>query len=95
MNPAFASRQENATITSNKQEAVNEMKMKRVAAWAGIILLLAIYLITIVLGILGKGDTKDLLMAAFMATVLVPVILYGLLLIPRLMNRDQRAKGKE
>ncbi len=71
------------------------MKMKRVAAWAGIILLLAIYLITIVLGILGKGDTKDLLMAAFMATVLVPVILYGLLLIPRLMNRDQEEQKEK
>ena len=61
-------------------------KMKKIMAWAGILLLAGIYLTTFIIGLTGKAETKDLLMACIICTVLVPVIMYAMLLIARTLS---------
>ena len=61
-------------------------KMKKIAAWAGILLLAGIYLVTFILGITGKAETKDLLMACIICTVLVPVLMYAMLMMTKTLS---------
>ena len=63
-------------------------RMKKIAAWAGIVLLAGIYLITFVLGITGNAQTKDLLMACVICTVLVPVLMYAMIMITRTLSGE-------
>lgn len=70
--------------------------IRRIAAWAGIILLLTMYIVTFVLAVSGKAS-KDLLIACLVSTVLVSVILYAMILVTkRLENRsaDDREENK-
>lgn len=61
-------------------------KMKQIAAWIGIIILVGMYLITFFLGILGNESTKDMLMASIACTVIIPVLFYAMLLIARVLG---------
>lgn len=62
-------------------------KMKRIMAWAGIIILAGLYLITFLLGILGNENTKGMLMASIICTVIVPCLMYGMMLIAKVFNK--------
>lgn len=66
-------------------------KLKRIFAWAGIVLLLGMYLVTFLLGILGNEATKDMLLASIACTVILPVLLYAMLLIARLLGGSGNA----
>ena len=61
-------------------------RMKRILAWAGIILLAVIYLATGILGFFGSPATKNLFKAAIVCTVVVPVTLYAMLMIARILG---------
>ncbi|MDO5344272.1 MAG: hypothetical protein Q4E91_00800 [Lachnospiraceae bacterium] len=65
-------------------------KIKRILAWAGIVLLLGMYLITFLLGILGNEATKDMLLASIACTIVLPVLLYAMLLLARLLSGSGR-----
>ncbi len=62
-------------------------KSKRVLALIGVILLVLLYVSTLVFALIDHPAANDLLKAAVAATILVPVILYGFLLVHRLANR--------
>ena len=64
------------------------LRMKRILAWAGIILLAVIYLATGILGFFGSPATKGLFIACLVCTVVVPVTLYAMLMLARLLSRD-------
>lgn len=70
-------------------------KMKRIMAWAGILLLAAIYLVTFLVGLMGKADAKDLLMGCILSTVLVPVVLYAMLMTARHLRGAGLPEGHE
>ncbi len=61
-------------------------RMKKIMAWAGILLLAGIYLITFIIGLTGKAETRDLLMACVICTVLVPVIMYAMLMMAKTLS---------
>ena len=61
-------------------------KIKRIAAWIGIIVLAVLYLITFLVGIFGLGSTRGLLMACVACTVIIPVLMYAFLLLARLLE---------
>lgn len=65
-------------------------KMKRILAWIGIIVLAGLYLITFILGVTGNESTKGLLMASIACTVIVPCLMYGMMLIAKVLgSRNQ------
>lgn len=61
-------------------------KMKRILAWAGILLLLGLYLVTFLLGVFGSEATRGMFMASVACTVIIPVLFYAMLLIAKLLK---------
>ena len=59
------------------------MKLRRILALSGIILLLALYGSTMVFALMDSPLAKGLLMGAVFSTVAVPVLLYAILLVAR------------
>ena len=68
-------------------------RMKRILAIAGLILLAAVYLTTFILGFTGAAETKDLLMACIICTVIIPVLMYAMLMITRILSREDESDG--
>lgn len=65
-------------------------KAKRILALIGAILLIAMYLITLILAIFASPATKGMLMAAIGCTIVLPCLLYGMMLIAKVLdNRNQ------
>ncbi len=58
--------------------------LKRILAMAGVILVAGIWLSTVIIGFTGKN--QDLLMAFIVLSVLVPVLIYAMLLIGRVVS---------
>ncbi len=76
----------NKDLTASRQEQ-RLKKLKRIFAWAGIILLAVIYLATGILGFFGSPATKGLFIACVVCTVVVPVTLYAMLMLARILGR--------
>ncbi len=62
-------------------------KVKRIIALLGIILLLALYVATLILAIIGSEEALNLLKAAIYATVVLPVLLWAYSFIYRLIKK--------
>lgn len=62
-------------------------KSKKILAWIGILLLAGLYIITFVLGVTGSESTKDLLMASIACTVIIPCLMYGMLLLAKVLEK--------
>lgn len=69
-------------------------KLKRIFAWIGIILLLGMYLVTFLLGVMGNEATKDMLLASIACTVFVPVLLYAIIMLARLLGGPGKDAGE-
>lgn len=63
-------------------------KTKRILALAGAALLFALYAATLVLALIGSEHALTLLKAATVCTVIVPVFLYGYILVYRVLKRE-------
>lgn len=63
-------------------------KTKRILALLGAVLLLCMYVSTLVFSLIGSPAATGLFKASVAATILVPVLLYGYILIARLV-KDQ------
>lgn len=64
-------------------------KIKRIFAFTGAVLLIGMYASTLIFALLGSKSATVLLRASVAATILIPVLLYGYILIARvLQNRD-------
>ncbi len=66
-------------------------KLRRIAALTGAVLLIGMYLITLVFALIGSPASQNLLMAAIVCTVVIPVLLYAMQLLTRLL----RGSGNE
>ena len=66
-------------------------RFQRTAALAGVILLLLMFAATLVVGLFGGPDSKDLLRALIFSDFVIPTAMYGYMLI----LRHRREKGKE
>ena len=69
---------------------------RRILAIAGIVLLLAMYLICLILALSGKHEATTLFRAALGATIAVPIVLYAFLMLlkvfpPFVKNEDSDA----
>lgn len=70
-------------------------RIRKILAWAGIILLAALYLTTFFLGIFGSPRTTDLLKACVVLTVVVPVLLYAMMMLAKILRRDAQGPSGE
>ena len=71
-------------------------KIKRILALLGAVCLAGMYLVTLVLGLTASPDTKNMLMASVACTVIIPCLIYGFLLIARILdNRKNFTKDNE
>lgn len=64
-------------------------KIKRILALTGAILLVALYACTLIFALIDSPATSSLLAASVAATTLIPVLLYGYILIARLLKEDR------
>lgn len=70
-------------------------KIKRILALMGAILLACLYVSTLVFALIGSELSLQLLKASVAATILIPVLLYGIILISRLTgNKDDSSDVK-
>ena len=69
-------------------------KLKRISALLGVFILIAMYLCTLIFALIDSPVASDLLKASIAATIFVPVILYGLLLVTRLL-KDNSKGGRQ
>lgn len=71
-------------------------KAKRILSLMGAILLAALYLSTLVFALMKNELAADLLKVSIICTIIIPVLLYGYILIYRVLNHshDQSSRGE-
>ena len=70
-------------------------KLKRILALAGALLLIAMYLVTLILGLTSSPGSENMLMASIACTVIVPCLLYGIMLLTRVLDRRDRSDNEK
>lgn len=74
-------------------------KARRILAIIGLILIAAMYALTIIFALMDSPESKNWLMAAIFCTIAVPVIIYAMQLVakvlPKLSGRDTTEENKE
>lgn len=66
----------------------NTKKIKRILAWAAIFLLAGTYLAALILAFLNHPMAQALFRGAFALTVTLPILLYAMVLMYRLLRHD-------
>ena len=71
-------------------------KSHRIVAWIAIILLLAMYTVTLIAALSGSGTTSALFMMSLGATVVIPGLLWGYIVFWKAsMERDRKTFKEE
>ncbi len=63
-------------------------KIKRIAAWIGLILIAGMYAFSIYCAITCKPNTREIFLASVMLTVAVPTVIYIIGMFARLSKRN-------
>ena len=61
-------------------------KIKRVLALIGVVLLVSMYIITLISALIDSPYSNSLFQASIFATFVVPIFIYGVMLIYRLLK---------
>ena len=70
-------------------------KLRRILALLGVIILVGMYVVTLVFALSSSPNANNMLMASVVCTVVVPCLLYGMILITRVLdNRNLSGKNK-
>jgi putative hydrolase of the HAD superfamily len=70
-------------------------KLKRIACIIGVVLILSMYLITLISAIFYKKGLENLFMASAWCTFVVPVFIYAMLLIARVLSPKHNNQDQE
>lgn len=70
-------------------------KLIRLSALIGAILLAGMYLTVLYLGLTASPNTQNVLMAAIGCTIVIPVLLYAMMLIARVLDNRQKPDEPE
>ncbi len=65
------------------------MKMKRILAFAGAVILFAMYASTLVFALIDHSSAQGLLKASIACTIILPVFLYAYTLVYRTVKKDK------
>ena len=69
-------------------------KAKRILALLGVILLVGMYVITLILGLTSSPATKGMLIASLMCTIIIPILLYAMMLVARVLGSKEDSDQK-
>ncbi len=69
-------------------------KLRRILALLGAVLLAGMYAATLILALSSNPNAKNMLMAAIACTVIVPCLLYGMMLVTRVLDNRGSADRK-
>lgn len=61
-------------------------KLKRILALLAAILLIAMYVVTLIFGLSANPAAKNMLMASIACTVILPCLIYGFMLVARVLD---------
>ncbi|MCD7836664.1 MAG: hypothetical protein LUG83_08490 [Lachnospiraceae bacterium] len=61
---------------ADKKKANSKITSRRIVAWAGIILLLALYIITLIAAIFDKSSSGKLFALCLLATIAIPLLIW-------------------
>lgn len=64
-------------------------KLKRVAAWIGIVLLVGMYVVSLISALCKSESAHSLFITSLYCSIVVPVVIYALQMIYRLAERKQ------
>lgn len=70
-------------------------KAKRIFALIGVILLVGMYVVTLVLGLMASPATQNMLMASIACTVIIPCLIYGMMLVARVLDNRGNSDSKK
>ena len=70
-------------------------KLRRVLAIIGLILIAALYIITIILAFSKNPNSKGWLMAAIFCTIAVPVLIYAIQLVAQVLRKMTHKEDSE
>lgn len=65
------------------------MKWKRFLAMAGLLLILAMYAIALISAFSHSPESKNWLMAAIISSAVIPILLYAVQLVARVLKPDK------
>ncbi len=68
-------------------------KLKRILALLGVILILAMYGSTMVFALMDSPNAGNMLMASIYCTIVVPVFLYAVSLVTRILKKRKEESG--
>lgn len=68
-------------------------KGKRIAALIGVALLIGLYLMTFISSFMAKPYAGGLFMASLFCTVVVPILIYGFLIIYKQVHKGEGEEG--
>lgn len=66
------------------------MKLRRILAAAGIILLLGLYVTTLICAVIRTPFTHQLLQASLYGTFVIPVVLYAFMIAIKMSGKNKR-----
>lgn len=70
-------------------------KLRRILALLGVIILVGMYVVTLVFALSSSPNANNMLMASIVCTVIIPCLLYGMILLTRVLdNRNLSGKDK-
>ena len=69
-------------------------KIKQVLALAGVALLVGMYIVTLIMGITASPATQGMLMASLACTIIIPIILYAMMLVARVLENKEEKEEK-
>lgn len=67
---------------------------KKIVCIAGVVLLIGIYLLAFISAIFSKGGANGLFMAAIYSTFVIPVFMYAVLLLHKVLNKRNNNTDK-
>ena len=70
---------------AKERSAMN--RIKKILAWTGIIVLVLLYLVTFLLGVFGNPHTQNMLKACIVLTVVIPVLIYAMMMLAKILSR--------
>lgn len=71
------------------------MKVKRILALAGAVILFAMYASTLIFALIDHSSTQGLLKASIACTIILPVLLYAYTLVYRTVKKDKKENMEE
>ncbi|MBR1743190.1 MAG: hypothetical protein IJ733_15240 [Lachnospiraceae bacterium] len=67
---------------------MNRKKLKRILAWIAVVILVGLYITTVVMAILVTPNTVHMFRTSVMATIMVPIMMYVVLFLYRLIHPE-------